>query len=107
MNNVIEFAAKEKQEETQLEGAELHTLKRDVRVNIFFPGQTQEHTIVVTTTIGDVCNVIRSENHQKAVWEALCNLDSMRSNMYATAAGVAGTYGEHGIQVQVGLVDPE
>lgn len=106
MSNVVEMFSKETQSE-QLEGAELHTLQRNVLINIFFPGETDQKTLVVTTTIGDVCNVIRSENHQKAVWEALCNLDSMRLNMHATAAGVAGTYGEHNIQLHVGLAHPE
>jgi hypothetical protein len=107
MSNVVEFTSKHQQEEPQMEGAELHTLSRDQRINIFFPGETDKHTIVVTTTIGEVCNVIRSETHQIAVWHALVDLDGVRRNMYPTTAGAAGAYGEYKIPVQVGLVDPE
>jgi hypothetical protein len=107
MSNVVEFTAKDKEHENQQEGAELYTLSRDRLINIFFPGLTEGETLVVTTTIGEVCNVIRSANHQVAVWNALCQLDNMRRNMHATATGCAGAFGNPLIQLQLGLVHPD
>jgi len=107
MSNVIEFTPKNTEQEDQQEGAELHTLSRDRLINIFFPGLTEGETLVVTTTIGEVCNVIRSYNHKVAVWNALCQLDAMRKNMHATATGCAGAFGDPLIDIQIGLVHPD
>lgn len=93
---------------TTTDGAELQTLKRDVLLNVFFPGSVDWETIVVQTTIDDICNVIKSEVHQMAVWHAVCQLDEMRK-IYPTAAGTGGKFGspERLVDVQLGLVNPE
>ncbi len=89
------------------EGAELYTIKRDRKLNIFFPGLTDGETLVITTTIDDICNVVRSYNHKVAIWEALCNLDHVRQMMHPTTAGVGGQYGDPKIALQIGFVDPD
>lgn len=108
MGDVVEFKAKELVDENQQDGTELLTLSRDTLINVFFPGSVDWETIVVQTTIHDICKVIKSEVHQHAVWHALIQLDQMRGT-YPTAAGTGGKFGstERLVDVQIGLATPE
>jgi hypothetical protein len=105
MGEIIDFKPKESE---QLDGAILKTLSSDTLINIFFPGVVDWETIVIQTTIENVCNVIKSEVHQHAVWHALGQFDEMRK-MYPGAAGTGGKFGtpERLVDVQLGLVNPE
>jgi hypothetical protein len=108
MGDVVEFKTKELVDDTQQDGAELRTLSRDTLINVFFPGSVDWETIVVQTTIHDICKVIKSEPHQHATWHAVMQLDEMRG-MYSTAAGTGGKFGSEGrlVDVQIGLATPE
>lgn len=103
MSNIIPFT----REESTTGVDRLTTLSGDMIINVFFPGKTPEHTIVVQTLISNLNDTIKSETHQLAVWHALCQLDEMRKNMYAGAQGVAGFFGrgEPQIELQIGLVE--
>ncbi len=92
------------------EGYDLTTLSGQMRINIFFPGLTDGETLVVTTKIDDVPEVIRSFNHKVAVFEALKNLDDQRANFHRGSCSVNGHFGADGepkIHIQIGLADPE
>ena len=92
------------------EGYDLATLSGQTRINIFFPGLTDGETLVVTTKIDDIPEVIRSFNHKVAVFEALKNLDDTRANFAQGTCAVDGRFGADGepkIHIQVGLADPE
>jgi hypothetical protein len=100
MGDVLSFKRKD-----GTTGVDLSTLSGDLRMNVFFPGKTPEHTIIVQTSIEDLNDTIKSETHQLAVWHALCQLDEMRKNMYAGAQGVAGFFGpKTQIELQLGLI---
>lgn len=107
MGELVDFKTREILDET-VEGAELKTLKRSTLINVFFPGNVDWETIVVQTTIDKVCDVIKSEVHQHAVWHALCQLDDMRV-MYPGAAGTGGKFGtaDRLVDVQIGLAQAE
>lgn len=111
-SNVYKFKKVESKEpadglNAMREGAELFTINRNRKLNIFFPGLTEGETLVVTTTIDDCCNVIRSHNHKVAIWEALCNLDMIRQQYSPNTAGIGGKYGDPKIDLQIGFVDPD
>lgn len=107
MGELVDFKTKEILSET-FDGAELETLSRNTLLNVFFPAKTDWETIVVRTSINDICNVIKSEVHQMAVWHAVCQLDQIRK-MYPGAAGAGGKFGspERLVDVQLGLVNPD
>jgi hypothetical protein len=92
------------------EGYDLTTLSGQTRINVYFLGLTDGETLVVTTKIDDIPEVIRSFNHKVAVFEALKNLDDQRANFQKGACSVDGRFGADGepkIHIQIGLVDPE
>jgi hypothetical protein len=92
------------------EGYDLKTLSGQTRINVFFPGLTEAETLVVTTKIDDIPEVIRSFNHKVAVFEALKTLDDQRANFQRGTCSVDGRFGadaEPKIHIQVGLADPE
>jgi len=92
------------------EGYDLTTLSGQTRINVFFLGLTDGETLVVTTKIDDIPEVIRSFNHKVAVFEALKNLDDQRANFQKGACSVDGRFGADGepkIHIQIGLADPE
>lgn len=99
MSNVVQFSKKQEQQE----GVELKTLDRSQLINVFFPGANDWETIVVQTTIENITSVIKSATHQKAVWHALAQLDEMRDNMYDTAEGVGGFFGDPAVDLQIGF----
>lgn len=103
MNNVVSLPPKK-------EGYDLKTLSGQTRINVFFLGLTDGETLVVTTTIDDVPEVIRSFNHKVAVFEALKNMDDQRANFARGTCAVDGSFGADGepkIHIQVGLAEPE
>jgi hypothetical protein len=103
MAEVLAFSRKE--DDT---GVDLETITGDYTVNVFFPGNTPEYTIAVSTKVDSINDTIKSKTHQLAVWHALAQIDNMRKTAFAGAEGVAGFFGdETQVEIQVGIVPPK